>query len=90
MFAVGLDYVPYDNFYARLHKGEKIVTAADAALERASVKGNSMIPALQNALVSQTDIIIGILEKIYSNLSGKPSGLTGEFSSSVPSIASTI
>jgi len=36
------------------------MTAADNALDRANKPGNSMIPALQNALVNQTDIIIGI------------------------------
>ena len=30
-FATGLDYVPNDNFYARLHKGEAILTKAEAA-----------------------------------------------------------
>ena len=27
----GLDYVPYDNFPARLHKGERVQTAAEAS-----------------------------------------------------------
>lgn len=29
--AVGLDYVPYDNFFARLHEGEAVLTKAEAA-----------------------------------------------------------
>lgn len=32
-FAVGIDYVPYDNFPALLHKGERVITAADARIE---------------------------------------------------------
>ena len=27
--ATGLDYVPYDNYYARLHKGERVLTAQE-------------------------------------------------------------
>ena len=30
-FASGLDYVPYDNFAARLHEGEAVLTAREAA-----------------------------------------------------------
>ncbi len=28
--ATGLDYVPYDNYYARLHRGERVLTAQEA------------------------------------------------------------
>lgn len=34
-FATGLDYVPYDEFPARLHKGEAVLTADEAAAWRA-------------------------------------------------------
>jgi len=34
-FATGLDYVPYDEFPARLHKGEAVLTAEEAAAWRA-------------------------------------------------------
>ena len=30
-FATGLDFVPYDNFFARLHEGEAVLTKAEAA-----------------------------------------------------------
>ena len=29
-YAYGLDYVPYDNFPALLHQGERVQTAAEA------------------------------------------------------------
>ena len=90
--AVGLNYVPYDNFYARLHKGERIQTAAEANLDRvrSEVDSGAMMSTLSDALVSQTDTIIDILEKIYKSISGRPSGLTGEFDTSLKSIASSI
>ena len=33
-FATGLDYVPYNNFSARLHEGEAVLTKAEATLWR--------------------------------------------------------
>lgn len=41
-FAAGLNYVPYDNFPALLHKGEMVLTAAQSAQYRA---GNGGAPA---------------------------------------------
>ena len=32
--AVGIDYVPYNGFLARLHEGEKVSTKAEAEAER--------------------------------------------------------
>ena len=33
-FATGLDYVPYNNYVARLHEGEAVLTKAEASLWR--------------------------------------------------------
>ena len=33
-FATGLDYVPYNDFSARLHEGEAVLTKAEASLWR--------------------------------------------------------
>ena len=38
-YATGIDYVPYDNFPALLHQGERVQTAVEARSERASVGG---------------------------------------------------
>lgn len=42
-FATGLDYVPYDNFLARLHEGEMVLTKSQAnALRGGAVAGRSV------------------------------------------------
>lgn len=38
-FATGLDYVPYDNFVAKLHAGETVLNRADATAYRAGMTG---------------------------------------------------
>lgn len=39
--AVGMDYVPYDNYFARLHEGEAILTKAEATNWRRGEGGGS-------------------------------------------------
>lgn len=36
LYAVGIDYVPYDNFPALLHQGERVQTAVEARSERSA------------------------------------------------------
>lgn len=59
-FSVGLDYVPYDEFPALLHKGEAVLTAAEAAVWRAGKKsGEAEAPATtQQQTSTQSGITI--------------------------------
>lgn len=47
-YATGLDYVPYDNFVANLHKGEMVVPAEDASIIRKNGIGGSTVNIYQN------------------------------------------
>lgn len=63
-FAFGLDYVPYDGYVAKLHKGESIVTAS--ASERLRQQdpnfwNDSYNNIVVNALEKQTDSIVDAL-----------------------------
>lgn len=59
-YAVGLDYVPYNEFPARLHEGEAVLTKAEADQWRrgessaAAVKSENLGQALRNALQGMT------------------------------------
>ena len=58
-FATGLDYVPYDEFPALLHKGEAVLTAAEAAVWRAGKKsGEAEAQAPTQQTSSQSGITI--------------------------------
>lgn len=49
-FATGLDYVPYNDFPARLHEGEAVLTALEAAQWRS---GQHTTPAIDAADLAQ-------------------------------------
>ena len=51
-YATGLDYVPYDEFPALLHKGEAVLTASEAAAWRAG-KNEAATP---NVTVSESNV----------------------------------
>lgn len=66
-FATGLDYVPYDNFIAKLHAGETVLNRANATAYRAGIiggidyarLGQITAEAVSNALAGMTVTISG-------------------------------
>ena len=65
--ATGLDYVPYDNFIAKLHAGETVLNRADATAYRAGIAGGIdyarlgqiTAEAVSNALAGMTVTMSG-------------------------------
>lgn len=49
-FATGLDYVPYDNFVAKLHAGELVLNRADATAYRAGNFGGISAESISQAV----------------------------------------
>lgn len=49
-FATGLDYVPYDNFVAKLHAGETVLNRADATAYRAGNVGSISAESISQAV----------------------------------------
>ena len=48
--ATGLDYVPYDNFVAKLHAGETVLNRADATAYRAGMTGGISAESISQAV----------------------------------------
>lgn len=63
-YKIGLDYVPYDNYLALLHRGETVLNANEAQEYRTD--NNINFDTITNTLVSQTDRIETILKQIYT------------------------
>ena len=71
-FKTGIDYVPYDDFLALLHKGETVLNATEAQ----DYRDNTTISfdSINNTLVAQTDRIETILNKILTAVYSISSG----------------
>jgi phage-related protein len=55
-FAIGNDYVPYDNYPAMLHKGEAVLTASEAEAWRRGSSGHAVENVFNFYGVSQSDL----------------------------------
>lgn len=51
-FATGLDYVPYNNFFARLHEGEAVLTKIEAEQWRRGTQGAADASGIASAVAS--------------------------------------
>ena len=60
--ATGLDYVPYDNYLARLHKGEAVLTSSEADVWRGGGSGR-----VEAALTQMSDILRIIAQNTGAN-----------------------
>lgn len=69
--AGGLDYVPKDNYIARLHKGEKVLTAQQAQSSRNGSDMAAVVEAIENSC-KETTAAIGPMQedirKLYKRI----------------------
>ena len=70
-FATGLDYVPYDNFAARLHFGEAVLNRADASAWRAGLGAQIDAGTLAAAV---GEAVRAALEGMNVNIDGQRAG----------------
>lgn len=65
-FATGLDEVPYDNFIARLHRGEAVLTSSEAAVWRSGGMNGGDIGRLEAAINN----LGTMLQQVAANTAG--------------------
>lgn len=71
-FATGLDYVPYDNFIAKLHAGETVLNRANATAYRAGIVGG-IVGGIDYARLGQITA-----EAVSNALAGMTVTMSGE------------
>lgn len=70
-FATGLDYVPYNDFPARLHEGEAVLTKAQAAAWRGGDQPRADLSGLGDAVA---DALRGALDGVVVSIDGQAAG----------------
>ena len=65
-YATGLDYVPYDEFPAILHKGEAVLTASEAAAWRAGKKEGASVNKVESEPITSKSSGITIVQNIQT------------------------
>lgn len=67
-YAYGLDYVPYDNFPALLHEGERVQTAAQAREDRSGGGSSSVVVSGNTFYVRDDGDVEAVAEEIVRQL----------------------
>lgn len=66
----GLSYVPYDNFPARLHRGESVLSRVDAESWRGSRREEKNIPSAEEIAAAMVKALAGVSVKIDGRSAG--------------------
>ena len=68
-YATGLDRVPYDNYPAILHEGERVLTASQArSYDRGGGAGGGIVINMNGAVIREESDIEKVAQALYERL----------------------